>query len=94
METAQTVVVKNGSRDTLVYTRDGVFSVPVFPSTEVDPTGAGDCFDGAFLAALVQGCSLRQAARFGCAAGALAVRQFGPMEGAAAREDIEALAAQ
>ena len=94
LQTAETVVVKNGSRDTWVCTREERFSVPVFPSEEVDPTGAGDCFDGAFLAALTQGCGLRRAARLASAAGALAVRKFGPMEGAATRAEIEALACE
>ena len=50
--------------------------------TEVDPTGAGDTFCGAFLTALVEGKDLRECARFANAAGALSVLKQGPMEGA------------
>lgn len=88
---AQTVVVKNGNRDTAVYGRKKQFIVPPFPACETDPTGAGDCFDGAFLAALVQGCGLEEAAKMGCAAGALAVQKRGPMEGASYLSEIQAL---
>lgn len=34
----------------------------VYPATEVDPTGAGDCFDATFLAMLCEGAPLRKAA--------------------------------
>lgn len=90
-KTAEMVVIKNGSRDTTVYGSGECFSVHPFTAREVDPTGAGDCFDGAFLAALVQGYSLQEAAEIGCAAGALAVQKQGPMEGASWKSEIEAL---
>lgn len=85
------VAVKNGDKDTVVYSGEERFSVTPFSVEEVDPTGAGDCFDGAFIAALAQGCDLEQAAKMGCAAGALAVRKQGPMEGASFKPEIEAM---
>lgn len=91
LETADMVVVKNGSRDTVLYRQGSRIPVASFPAKEVDPTGAGDCFDGAFIAALVQGHKPEEAVRYGCAAGALAVQQKGPMEGAAWKKEIEAL---
>lgn len=92
LETAQAVVVKNGSRETLVFSRgEAPSACAPFPSEEVDPTGAGDCFDGAFVAGLLRGRTLREAVRMGCAAGALAVRRRGPMEGAAAGQELQAL---
>lgn len=91
LQTASLVVVKNGSRETNLYRQGKRISVAPFSVDEVDPTGAGDCFDGAFIAALVQGHEAEEAVRFGCAAGALAVRQKGPMEGASWRKEIEAL---
>ena len=87
----QTLVVKNGAKDTVVYSGGERFCVAPFSVEEVDPTGAGDCFDGAFIAALAQGCDLKQAARMGCAAGALAVQKQGPMEGASFKSKIEAM---
>ena len=55
--------------------------VGVYKVEQKDATGAGDCFDGAFLAGLVQGKSVKEAAKMGAAAGALNVMAFGPMEG-------------
>ena len=75
------LAVKDGSRGTSVYTRQEAFSMGVYPATEVDPTGAGDCFDATFLAMLCEGAPLRKAARFASAAGAKAVEKRGPMEG-------------
>lgn len=91
LDTADLVVVKNGSKDTILYGCGSRISVASYPVDEVDPTGAGDCFDGAFIASLVQGYSPEEAVRLGCAAGALAVKQKGPMEGAAWKTEIEAL---
>lgn len=91
LETAEMVIVKNGSRDTVLYRPGSRIPVASFPAKEVDPTGAGDCFDGAFIAALALGYEPEEAVRFGCGAGALAVQQRGPMEGAAWKKEIEAL---
>ena len=83
------VVVKDGSRGTSVYTRAEAFRVSVYPADEVDPTGAGDSFDGTFLALLCRGENLRTAADFGNAAGALSVAKRGPMEGNSAPSAID-----
>jgi sugar/nucleoside kinase (ribokinase family) len=57
--------------------------------TEVDPTGAGDCYGAAFVIALLEGMALPAAARFANVVGALAVTVQGPMEGAPRRKDIQ-----
>jgi sugar/nucleoside kinase (ribokinase family) len=88
------VVVKDGSRGTSVYTREEAFRAPVYTADEVDPTGAGDSFDGTFLALLCKGEHLRTAADFGNAAGALAVAKRGPMEGNSAPSEIDAFMAR
>ncbi len=64
--------------------------VPSFQVEEVDPTGAGDTFCGAFLTALTEGMSLAECARFANAAGAMSVRKQGPMEGAPSRAELDA----
>jgi len=48
---------------------------------ELDPTGAGDCFCGTFLAMATQGQSIELTGRYANAAGAIAVTKRGPMEG-------------
>ena len=61
---------------------------------EVDPTGAGDCFGGAFVSFWLSGASAETALRYANAAGAHAVTKMGPMEGAATRDDLDALLRQ
>ncbi|WP_304509305.1 sugar kinase [Anaerotignum sp.] len=85
------IVIKDGSRGTEVYTRTEAFKVDTFPTIEVDPTGAGDCFDGTFLALICEGHDIKFASKYGNAAGALAVSKRGPMEGNCKREEIENL---
>lgn len=88
------VVVKDGARGTATFTRDKAFRTAVYPIVEVDPTGAGDSFDGTFLALLCEGSGLRTAVQYAAAAGALAVAQRGPMEGNTPRSGVEAFMAR
>ena len=83
------VVLKNGEAGSRIFTKDGVVDVPSFQVEEVDPTGAGDTFCGAFLTALLEGKSMEECGRFANAAGAMSVRKQGPMEGAPSRAELE-----
>ncbi len=65
--------VKLGSAGALVAEGSSVLHEPAAPGVEVDPTGAGDAFDAAFLVVLASGGSVAGALRAGCRAGALAV---------------------
>lgn len=76
------VLLKNGSHGSTLYHKDGTIeTVGVCSVKQVDATGAGDCYDGAFLAGLCQGKTPYEAAKMGAAAGALNVTALGPMEG-------------
>ncbi len=88
---AQLVALKRGAAGSTLFTPDGTITVPGFPVTEVDPTGAGDCYAAGLTVALLQGWELGEAARFANATGALAVTQQGPMEGAPFREAVDQL---
>ena len=77
----EVIALKQGAKGCKVYTRDGVQIIPACEVEEKDATGAGDCFDGAFLAALTAGEDVFTAARWGNAAGALNAAAFGPLEG-------------
>ncbi len=66
-------VVKLGARGAVVCADGEVFRGPGEPVVEIDPTGAGDAFDGAFLASLARGASPREALGLACRAGALQV---------------------
>jgi len=65
--------------------------VPGFVVEEIDPTGAGDCFSAAFIAGLEAGWPLDQVCCFANAAGALAVMQLGPIEGAPTYHHVKQL---
>jgi sugar/nucleoside kinase (ribokinase family) len=44
------VIAKQGEYGAAMYTRDGVFGLPAYPTADVvDPTGAGDTFAGGFM---------------------------------------------
>ncbi len=85
------IVVTEGAAGCAVFTTDhpeGVH-VPGFAVEEVDPTGAGDCFDAGFLVRWLEGADPVEAARFANACGALAVTRRGPAEGAMPRHVVE-----
>jgi sugar/nucleoside kinase (ribokinase family) len=82
------IVVKRGKQGATVYTRDESIDVPSYTVQEVDPTGAGDCFDAGFLCGLLEGLSLKGCAQVAAAAGALNAGAFGPMEGKITRANV------
>ncbi len=74
------VVIKLGEEGCLVYerARDRLTSVPAIPTGVLDTTGAGDCFCGAFAAALLQNPGDPvAAARAGTVAASFAVEGYG-----------------
>ena len=75
------------------YWSDGNESghVPSFPVTAVDTVAAGDAFNGAMVVALSEGCSVPDAVRWGCAAGALAVTQVGAQDSMPTRDAVTQL---
>jgi len=85
------VVLKRGSRGATVYSGGTTVEVPVYAVTEVDPTGAGDCFDAGFVCGLLEGRSIMEAAEMASAAGALNAAAFGPMEGDISPQTIRAI---
>lgn len=86
-----TVLLTRGYRGAVVFVpgeppRD-LTAIPAGPVA--DPTGAGDCFATALMVRLAETGDLREACRFGLAAGALAVEGVG-LAGIPTREAIEA----
>lgn len=88
-----------GKRVALKAGRDGAYGFqmedcihePGFAAEEVDPTGAGDTFGGALIAALMEGMEWKEALRFGCAAGSICVQRKGLMDIAPVRREIKAV---
>ncbi|HEX6970964.1 MAG TPA: PfkB family carbohydrate kinase, partial [Limnochordia bacterium] len=65
--------------------------VPAFPVPRVvDPIGAGDGFAAGFLCGRLEGLDEVEAARWGCAVGALATTVVGDIEGLPTRDELEA----
>jgi sugar/nucleoside kinase (ribokinase family) len=86
---ARTAVIKLGPRGCAIYTGDSEIRVPAFDVHVKDTTGAGDCFVGGFLRALVEGASLSEAGRYGNAMGALSVQNIGGASGIPDGVDID-----
>ena len=83
------IVLKRGADGATCFRRDGRTDAFAFGVEEVDPTGAGDCFGGAYLACRRLGMPVEQALTYGCAAGARNVTRRGPMEGAGTRAELD-----
>ncbi len=75
------IVVKNGGEGSIIYTPNMELSLGIYEVDVKDTTGAGDSFDGAFLASLAAGKSIEASAKIASAAAALNTAAFGPMEG-------------
>lgn len=71
------VVVTNGKDGCTVYWKDGEEQIAPFPTVQVDPTGAGDSFLGGFVAGLVSGLAVPDAALLGNYFGSLTVGHIG-----------------
>jgi sugar/nucleoside kinase (ribokinase family) len=75
------VVLKKGKRGCAVFSRDKIFEIPAYPIHEIDPTGAGDCFDAGFLCGLLEQKGIMECGKIATAVGGLNAAAFGPMEG-------------
>ena len=88
------IVLKRGADGATYFGRQGDrIEAPAFVVREVDPTGAGDCFGGAYLTSRRLGMSQKQALTYASAAGARNVTVLGPMEGAGTRQELDAFIA-
>lgn len=83
------VVVKRGKGGCSFFDGKNEIRVPPFRVEEVDPTGAGDCFGGTYVACRSQGFDAETALRYACASGARAVTFRGPMEGTATLAELD-----
>src|ERR671917_818826 len=79
------VVAKQGEYGSAMFTRDGVFGLPSYPTPDVvDPTGAGDTFAGGFMGYVAAHADreitddvLRTAMAYGTAMASFNVEAFG-----------------
>jgi len=82
-------VMTQGPKGCIVFANGIEKHVPGFPVREVDPTGAGDVFAGAFLVRLQETGDPFEAARFANAAGSFCVQALG-ITGIPTRAQVEA----
>ncbi len=87
------VILKRGAGGSLYVDRKRRIEARAFEVAEIDPTGAGDCFCGTFIACQALGTPLEQALLRANAAGALAVLRRGPMEGNSSKSDLDSFIA-
>lgn len=85
------VVLKKGKEGCQIFSSgivDGI-NIPGFSVKEIDPTGAGDSFGGAFIVGYLAEWDLKRIGLFANAVGALKVKFFGPMPNTSYEEVIE-----
>ncbi|MFW9878610.1 MAG: carbohydrate kinase family protein [Candidatus Thorarchaeota archaeon] len=75
------IILKRGKKGSSIFTNDNRNGTNIegFKVEEVDPTGAGDSFDGAFIVGYLAGWNLEKAVKFANIVGAIKVKNFGPM---------------
>lgn len=89
------VVLKRGSEGAYIATDDGRAEwVRAFPVEAVDTVGAGDCFNGAFAVALMEGRDPFAAARFASAAAAISVTRRGAQASMPTRAEVDGFLAE
>jgi ribokinase len=82
-----TAIIKLGNRGAFYQSATEHGHVPAFPVDAVDSVAAGDAFNGALATALDKRLSMREAVRWGAAAGALAVTKAGALPSLPHRTD-------
>jgi ribokinase len=90
-EGAGAIVITLGAQGALLDGEGGVYYLPAHEVEVVDTTAAGDAFLGALGHALAAGQSLREAVRWGNAAGALASTRLGAQPSLPTFSEIETL---
>ena len=88
------VVLKRGSEGAFVAVHDCAAWVPPFEVKATDTVGAGDCFNGAFAVALLEGLDPWRAAEFANAAAAISVTRPGAQASMPTRAEVDLLMAQ
>lgn len=84
------MVLKCGADGLLLAGEGGRWRLAGHRVDSVDATGAGDCFDGAFLAELARGSGPLDAALYANAAAALTTTGYGAVAPIPRRADVEA----
>ncbi|ECG8589034.1 carbohydrate kinase family protein [Salmonella enterica subsp. salamae] len=88
----KTVVIKTGKKGCFIKRSDIAMAIPAVSGiTAIDTIGAGDNFASGFIAALLEGKTLRECARFANATAAISVLSVGATTGVKNRKLVEQL---
>ena len=88
---APMVALKMGAEGSLIVTASKRYRLPAHRVTAVDATGAGDTFDGAFLARLLEGDDPETAGRYANVAAALSTTGYGAVTPIPRKADVLAV---
>lgn len=87
-----TALITLGEAGALLHAKSQSVLVPAFKAgSVVETTGAGDAFNGGFAAALAEGASPLDAARFGAAVAGISVTRAGTAPSMPSRAEVDAL---
>jgi ribokinase len=87
---SRNVILKLGDRGCFLALSDGTRErIPAYPVRAVDSTAAGDAFNGAFAAALLDGRSPIESARYASAVAAISVTRNGAQPSMPTRAEVE-----
>lgn len=86
---AKHIVIKMGSAGAFLMSGQICELIPAFPIKPVDPTAAGDAFTAAMVIDWLRTGDIRQAVRYGNAAGALAATSLGAQTSLPRTEEVD-----
>ena len=81
--------LKDGGKGAWVAAGGEIHHIPPFPCHCIDPVGAGDSFNAAFLAGVLEGLDVKTCGEMGAVAGALATQSLGDIESQPTRQEMD-----
>lgn len=88
---AKVVAVKDGANGAVIVTEDAALFIPPCACHPIDPIGAGDAFNAAFLCGILEGKTWKTCGEMGAVAGALATETYGDTEGYPSKERLNSV---
>ena len=80
---------KEGLDGSSIFTKEKTIHTKPFTVKEIDATGCGDAYGGAFVYGLMQGWEFNTVGEFANAVGAITATRYGPMEGIESLEEVQ-----